>query len=411
MTISPSNGNIPILSQPSVRLSIPESLPEIQSKNNAFFNIPTTTYSIRPPPPPMIQLKTYNQEHIPIEHHDSYPTFTDRIRCLVLANRKSSVVAPEKIEEKTIIPFPAPTQRLLTPQDGSAIPVISLSPNYSTNKTNIIPLLSEAPMLGDDDENLEYKFLMAPPVEDNLIGKYVWKYRIIHSLGEGAFSKFLDHDRIVQLEATMETEQHLCIVLEYVQGEELFDFVQHMHSDIHEEATKASIDEQLIKRLTLELVQVVSWLHNHNIVHRDLKLENILVYYDNRGELHLKLTDFGLARVFDPKQPILTTRCGSEEYTSPEIIQSIGYDGRLTDTWSIGIILYALLVGYLPFSYSSRRGERVSHLYHRIVLAKVNWPHTDKISEEAKEVVQRILVREPDKRIRLDQLDALLWFQ
>lgn len=115
--------------------------------------------------------------------------------------------------------------------------------------------------------------------------------------------------------------------------------------------------------------------------------------------------------MFDPKQPILTTRCGSEEYTSPEIIQSIGYDGRLTDTWSIGIIIYALLVGYLPFSYSARKGERMSHLFHRIVLAKVNWPHTDKISGEAKEVVQRILVREPDKRIRLNQLDTLSWFQ
>lgn len=138
---------------------------------------------------------------------------------------------------------------------------------------------------------------------------------------------------------------------------------------------------------------------------------DILVYYDNQGELHLKITDFGLARVFDPKYPILSTRCGSEEYAAPEIVQSIGYDGRLTDTWSIGIILYALLVGYLPFSYNASRGERISHLFHRIVLARVNWPCTDNISVEAKEVVQRILVRQPDKRIRLHELDTLSWFQ
>lgn len=77
----------------------------------------------------------------------------------------------------------------------------------------------------------------------------------------------------------METEQHLCIVLEYVQGEELFDFVQRMHLDIHKEASQANIDEQLIKRLASELVQVVSWLHNHNIVHRDLKLESKMIIH------------------------------------------------------------------------------------------------------------------------------------
>lgn len=72
----------------------------------------------------------------------------------------------------------------------------------------------------------------------------------------------------------METEQHLCIVLEYVQGGELFDFVQHMHNDIHQFGIQSNIDELLIKRLALELIHVVLWLHEHNIVHRDLKLES-----------------------------------------------------------------------------------------------------------------------------------------
>lgn len=72
----------------------------------------------------------------------------------------------------------------------------------------------------------------------------------------------------------METEQHICIVLEYVQGEELFDFVQRMHTDIHKEESNLSVDENLVKRLGLELIHVISWLHDHNIVHRDLKLES-----------------------------------------------------------------------------------------------------------------------------------------
>ncbi|KAI9359146.1 kinase-like domain-containing protein [Pilaira anomala] len=312
-------------------------------------------------------------------------------------------------------------------------------------------------MLGDIDEveptaiTRESKFPTPGDIEDNLTGKNIWKFHLQKLLGIGAFSKvylaehvehgekvaikvinknrlrenmrvktsierevgvlkFLNHEHIVQLEATMETENHLCIVLEYVQGEELFDFVQRMHTDIHREGSNTNIDERLIKRLALEIIQVVSWLHDHNIVHRDLKLENILVYYNSQGEPHLKLTDFGLARVFDPENPILTTRCGSEEYAAPEIVQSLGYDGRLTDTWSFGIILYALLVGYLPFSYNPRRGEKLSHLFHRIILAQVKWPKTDNISTGAKEVVNSILVRQPEKRIRLNQLDTLTWF-
>jgi serine/threonine protein kinase len=75
------------------------------------------------------------------------------------------------------------------------------------------------------------------------------------------------------MEATMETEHHLCIVLEYVKGGELFDFVQRMHGRLHV-SDQDMVDEQMIKRLSLELIQIVDWLHHHNIVHRDLKLES-----------------------------------------------------------------------------------------------------------------------------------------
>jgi serine/threonine protein kinase len=141
-------------------------------------------------------------------------------------------------------------------------------------------------------------------------------------------------------------------------------------------------------------------------------LIDILVYFDDAtGDVpHIKVTDFGLARVVNPEEPMLSTRCGSEEYAAPEIVQSLGYDGRLTDTWSIGIIIYALLVGYLPFSYDTNKGEKTSHLFHRIVMAQVKWPVNDNISNEAKDVVNQILVRQPEKRIRLNQVEKLPWF-
>lgn len=127
----------------------------------------------------------------------------------------------------------------------------------------------------------------------------------------------------------------------------------------------------------------------------------------------MKITDFGLARVVDPESPLLTTRCGSEEYAAPEIIQQSkdGYDGRKTDTWSLGIILYALLVGYLPFRYDPRKNERVSQLFYRIVRAEVKWPTDTQISQEAKQVVRSILERNPDKRISIHQIEDLPWFQ
>ncbi|KAI9272231.1 kinase-like domain-containing protein [Helicostylum pulchrum] len=475
--ISNNNSNMPKLYQASIGLGIVTHISEPpttrESKNDTFFDI-STTYAIKPPPSLTTQKTNYTHNYHTTFVTDQEPqlippSFADRIRYIVQANKKSAVAPTPQLEKldghlfEKIIPLPSPSQpdffqHMIPPVDDQpslVIPIISLSPNFSPNKTNIIPSLLEDPMLGDIEDqelgSISKEFKLPSPNEDNLIGKNIWKFRLQKLLGIGAFSKvylaeniehgekvaikminkdrmienlrvktsierevgllkFLSHDHIVQLEATMETENHLCIVLEYVQGEELFDFVQRMHIDIHREGSHVNIDERLIRRLALELVQVVTWLHDHNIVHRDLKLENILVYYSHQDEPHLKLTDFGLARVLDPENPTLTTRCGSEEYAAPEIVQSLGYDGRLTDTWSFGIILYALLVGYLPFSYNPNRGEKLSHLFHRIVLAQVKWPKSDNISTEAKDVVNSILVRQPEKRIKLHQLSAMAWF-
>ena len=136
-----------------------------------------------------------------------------------------------------------------------------------------------------------------------------------------------------------------------------------------------------------------------------------MIHKENE-QIVLKITDFGLARVVDPESPLLTTRCGSEEYAAPEILQGKGYDGKKTDTWALGIILYALLVGYLPFRYDVRKQEKVSQLFYRIVKAEVKWPTDDlsEISAEAKFVVSRILERNPEKRIHINDIEHLPWF-
>ncbi|KAI8074577.1 kinase-like domain-containing protein [Gongronella butleri] len=232
--------------------------------------------------------------------------------------------------------------------------------------------------------------------------------RIVSSIErEVGVLKFIDHPNIIHIEATMETEHSLCIILEYARGIELFDFVQQIH------ASAEPVNEQLIRSIFCQLIHVVQWLHQHNIVHRDIKLENILIDFDAQGAPQLKLTDFGLARVIDPASPLLQTRCGSEEYAAPEIVQSKGYDGRLTDTWALGIVLYAMLVGHLPFSFDASRGERVTQLFYRIVRAQVKWPKQWDPTHlaSARLVVEKILVRQPELRIRLDQIEQLDWFQ
>lgn len=106
---------------------------------------------------------------------------------------------------------------------------------------------------------------------------------------------------------------------------------------------------------------------------------------------------------------MLTTRCGSEEYVAPEIVQGLGYDGRLTDTWALGVILFSMLVGYLPFS--ARDGVSLSQVFYQIMQACVRWPKDQAISDHAKQVAESLLQRQPHKRIPLVDVPSLPWFQ
>jgi len=361
---------------------------------------------------------------------------------------------------------------------GTNIPILSASPSYAPRKRQEIPSVIDFPILGDsvyEEHNkpttthISKKSHMFEPHakysasplgskrEERMIGKTIWKFRIQKLLGVGAFSKvylvdctetgkkyaikmiskdrlaldsrirssidrevaileYIDHPNVVQLDCTMETEHHFCLVLEHVDGGELYDYVEKLHGSL---SAGQTVDEMLVKRLFLQLVNVMIWLHEKHIVHRDLKLENILV--SSTTSEHdvpvLKLSDFGLARVIDIDNPMLRTRCGSEEYAAPEIIQNTGYDGRQTDTWALGVILYALLVGYLPFMYNPARGEKVSHLFYRILSnSQVKWPSewtkdpSRSISEAAKDVVSKLLTRQPEKRITLSEVKTLPWF-
>ncbi|KAG9297120.1 hypothetical protein G9A89_019401 [Geosiphon pyriformis] len=219
--------------------------------------------------------------------------------------------------------------------------------------------------------------------------------------------KFMDHPNIVRLIDTVDTPTHLCLVVEYISGGELFDYV----NDHFEETT-----EDDAKPIFLQLLDVVAYLHDNNIVHRDLKPENILLTERQPCSTRpiIKLTDFGLAKFIDPQSPNLTTRCGSEEYAAPEIILGRPYDGRKTDIWALGIILYALLSGSLPFNMEV--GQKRRHFFSKIVQANYEFPdprhetgRRSKISQEGKDLVRMILQVNPKKRATLNQIREHPW--
>ncbi|KAI0081446.1 kinase-like protein [Panus rudis PR-1116 ss-1] len=168
--------------------------------------------------------------------------------------------------------------------------------------------------------------------------------------------RHISHPSIISYIHSFSTPTHHCLLLEHVPGGDLFDLVD--SAEKH-----AMLDERVLRRMFGELCKAVGWMHGVGLVHRDIKLENILL---TSSTLTLpppttpliKLTDFGLSRFIDPAQPLLTTRCGSESYAAPELVTGRPYDGRETDAWACGVVLFASVTRRLPFD-RVRRGEEV----------------------------------------------------
>ncbi|KAL4246142.1 hypothetical protein ABKN59_009319 [Abortiporus biennis] len=252
--------------------------------------------------------------------------------------------------------------------------------------------------------------------------------------------RHISHPSIVSYLHSFSTPSHHCLVLEHVSGGELFDLI-----DSPECHTK--LDEPLLRRIFGELAKAVGWMHGVGLVHRDIKLENILLTTNPfTSPLPIppaplvKLTDFGLSRFIDLTQPLLTTRCGSESYAAPELVTGRAYDGRETDAWACGVVLYALACRRLPFDKPRQSRHREDHyqdamtrgahlwthddrserraLLVRIAKAEYSWPELDidehigpelrgeqlSKSEGIRRIVSKLLVRDPKKRSKIIDL-------
>ncbi|XP_047095945.1 LOW QUALITY PROTEIN: CBL-interacting protein kinase 17-like [Lolium rigidum] len=202
----------------------------------------------------------------------------------------------------------------------------------------------------------------------------------------------LRHPNVVRLHEVAASKTKIYMVLEFVNGGELFDRI----------AMKRKLPEPEGRRLFQQLIDGVSYCHGKGVYHRDLKPENVLV--DKKG--NIKISDFGLSAL--PQQlggdGLLHTTCGSPNYIAPEVLQNRGYDGSLSDIWSCGVILYIMLVGYLPFD-----DRNMVVLYQKIFKGDAYIPEW--LSPGAQDLLRRILKPDPKKRINMAEIKTHEWFQ
>ncbi|CAH2061951.1 unnamed protein product, partial [Iphiclides podalirius] len=199
--------------------------------------------------------------------------------------------------------------------------------------------------------------------------------------------KMLDHPNIVKLFQVIETEKTLYLVMEYASGGEVFDYLV-LHGRMKEKEARAKFRQ---------IVSAVQYCHQKRIIHRDLKAENLLL----DGEMNIKIADFGFSNEFTPGSK-LDTFCGSPPYAAPELFQGKKYDGPEVDVWSLGVILYTLVSGSLPFD-----GSTLRELRERVLRGKYRIPFY--MSTDCENLLKKFLVLNPAKRASLENIMRDKW--
>ncbi|KAH7925023.1 Pkinase-domain-containing protein [Leucogyrophana mollusca] len=207
----------------------------------------------------------------------------------------------------------------------------------------------------------------------------------------------LKHPNIVRLYDVIETDKYIGIILEYASGGELFDHI----------LAHRYLKEKDAAKLFSQLISGVWYIHQKKIVHRDLKLENLLL----DRHRNVIITDFGFANRFEHRtDDLMQTSCGSPCYAAPELVISEGlYVGSAVDIWSCGVILYAMLAGYLPFDDDPANpdGDNINLLYKYIVNTPLSFP--EYVSPEARDLLSMMLVPDPVRRADLRSIMSHPW--
>ncbi|OHT02689.1 CBL-interacting serine/threonine-protein kinase 8 [Tritrichomonas foetus] len=199
----------------------------------------------------------------------------------------------------------------------------------------------------------------------------------------------LDHPSIVKLHGVLESKKNIYLILDYAAGGELFEKLK----------IAERFDEDIARSYFQQLIDAISYMHSKNAIHRDLKLENLLL--DENGAL--KVADFGLSIMAKNSTDMLKTRCGTPYYVAPEIFSSTRYAGPPTDVWSCGVILYTMLTGEFPFD-----GISLQQLAQQIMRGIVTFPSY--IPFGAIDLMRHIFLPNPNMRYTIDDIKKHPWF-
>ncbi|RLV92526.1 Serine/threonine-protein kinase GIN4 [Spathaspora sp. JA1] len=192
--------------------------------------------------------------------------------------------------------------------------------------------------------------------------------------------KLLTHPNVLRLYDVWETSKALYLVMEYVEGGELFDLL----------VERGPLQEREAIKYFRQIILGTAYCHALGICHRDLKPENLLL----DDQLNVKLADFGMAAL-ESNGKLLETSCGSPHYAAPEIVSGLKYHGAASDIWSCGVILFALLTGRLPFD-----DENIRNLLLKVQAGSFEMP--DDLSFQAQDLISKMLIADPKRRIKID---------
>lgn len=223
---------------------------------------------------------------------------------------------------------------------------------------------------------LSRKLVAIKSINKEYLSEEKQKNKVMHEVG---ILLRMRHPSVVKLFETFETGRHILLVMELCAGGDLLNYVR----------KRRKLDEDCAKVIFKQIIEGLGYIHSKNILHRDIKLDNILL--DGKGKV--KIADFGVSKVVKPGE-IMLEQCGTPAYIAPEIIRDKGYQGFKADIWSAGVVLYAMLYGTVPF-----KANNMQDLHKLILKAKYNLK--DEISEEAKSLLRAMLELDIEKRITI----------
>ncbi|XP_016001696.1 serine/threonine-protein kinase BRSK2 isoform X2 [Rousettus aegyptiacus] len=205
---------------------------------------------------------------------------------------------------------------------------------------------------------------------------------------EIAILKLIEHPHVLKLHDVYENKKYLYLVLEHVSGGELFDYL----------VKKGRLTPKEARKFFRQIISALDFCHSHSICHRDLKPENLLLDEKN----NIRIADFGMASL-QVGDSLLETSCGSPHYACPEVIRGEKYDGRKADVWSCGVILFALLVGALPFD-----DDNLRQLLEKVKRGVFHMPHF--IPPDCQGLLRGMIEVDAARRLTLEHIQKHTWY-